>query len=381
MCNGVRHHLEITVFATIWNTFPSGLFTSLTSVASSYGITWPGLIQNNALKGPSQGRSSRCDPRLLSYFLLDLREDTACSWCSWGVSGWMGQVGLSPDSLPKLIWRRMEHQHISMAGEEQGEACGVQPVWTALSSFPQEGREAGWVWSQGLQLFQCRDKLHLHPEPACGGAGGREDGLSLRWYPPSEGLSRVLKRRLQKSFWFVDTCCSSLKEKNCLYFFFPLPPWATLKPSSPMKTLCRDKRFLVLLKRALLGMTHCTKLKITLENIGNTTTTTTNKEPIWCEKTLCEHIKIGEQGRAFLNRIHKDLLGQSLNIAGPAPAPPLLLPCCRVLPHLLALPHHTVTPLPHELVCQVHPITPTPGNVVVLCVNLGVDWPCSKVRA
>lgn len=67
-----------------------------------------------------------------------------------------------------------------MSGGEQEEACGVQPVWTVLASFPQEGREAGWVWSQDLQLFQRRGKLHLHPEPARGGVGGREDGLSLR---------------------------------------------------------------------------------------------------------------------------------------------------------------------------------------------------------
>lgn len=67
-----------------------------------------------------------------------------------------------------------------MSGEEQKEACGVQPVWTVLSSFPQEGREAGWVWSQGLQLFQRKSKLHLHPDPAHGGVGRGEDGLSLR---------------------------------------------------------------------------------------------------------------------------------------------------------------------------------------------------------
>lgn len=126
-------------------------------------------------------------------------------------------------------------------------------------------------------------------------------------------------------------------------------------------------------------MSHCTKLKINLENIGNNNNN--NKEPVRCEKTLCEHIKIGKQGRAFLKWIHKNLLGQSLSIAGAVPAPPLLLPCCRVLPHLLALPHHTGTPLPHALVCQIHPIAPHTRNVVVLCVNLGVDLPCSQVRA
>lgn len=102
---------------------------------------------------------------------------------------------------------------------------------------------------------------------------------------------------------------------------------------------------------------------------------------IWCEKPLCKHIKIGKQGRAFLKWIHKNFLGQNLSIAGPAPAPPLLLPCCRVLPLLLALPHHSGTPLLHELLCQIHPIASTLGNVVVLCTNLGVDLPCSKVRA
>lgn len=89
-----------------------------------------------------------------------------------------------------------------------------------------------------------------------------------------------------------------------------------------MKTLSKDKTFLILLKRALLDMSHCTKLKINLENIGNNNNN--NKEPVQCEKTLCEHIKIGKQGRAFLKWIHKNLLGQSLSIAGPTPAPPML---------------------------------------------------------
>lgn len=76
------------------------------------------------------------------------------------------------------------------------------------------GGERGWVGlDQGLQLFGCRGKLHLQPEPTCGGAGGR-DGPSLKGYPPCEGFSRVFKCRLQKSFWFIDTCCSSLKESN-----------------------------------------------------------------------------------------------------------------------------------------------------------------------
>lgn len=147
-----------------------------------------------------------------------------------------------------------------------------------------------------------------------------------------------------------------------------------------MKTLSKEKRFLILLKRALLGISYCTKLKINLENIGDKNNNN-NKEPVWCEKTLCEHIKIGKQGKAFLKRICKNLLGQSLSTAGPTPASPLLLPRCRVLPHVLALPHHSGTTLPHELLYQIHPIAPTPGNVVVLCINLGVDLPCSKVRA
>lgn len=168
-----------------------------------------------------------------------------------------------------------------------------------------------------------------------------------------------------------------LKREQLPFIFSPLSlsPWATLKPSSPMKTLSKDKRFLILLKKPLLGMSHCTKLKINLENIGKNNNN--NKEPVWCEKTFCEHIKIGKQGRAFLKWICKDLFGQSLSIAGPAAAPPVLLQFCTESSHISWL-----FPITQgELACQIHLIAPTPGNVVVLCVNLGADLPCSRVRA
>lgn len=56
-------------------------------------------------------------------------------------------------------------------GAEGGMWCPAC-VCTALSSFPREEREAGWVWSQGLHLFQHKGKLHLHPEQHVAGLEG-----------------------------------------------------------------------------------------------------------------------------------------------------------------------------------------------------------------
>lgn len=83
------------------------------------------------------------------------------------------------------------------------------------SSFPQED---GWVWSQSSQLFECRGKLHhlLQQE-----RGGLKGGMASPWGDilPARDSPGFFERRLQKSLWFVDTCCSSLKENN---YFFPL---------------------------------------------------------------------------------------------------------------------------------------------------------------
>lgn len=300
--NRDRHHLEITVFAVIWNTSPSGgwykysLPSRVLQTQLQNCVAWiPPWKQ--CLEGPSQGRRGKCDPMVPKYFLLNHSEDASCRWCSYGMPSCMGQGrGITwlcrQGSLTKLTWKsqkRLEPHHISISQAicwGAGGGCGVSslcgwawlsadppgfvisletsrvwtahlssssssssetspnwphhvwapgPGWWALSrclltlglwhpsshiwgvelggSFPQEVREAGWVWSQGLQLFRCRGKLHLHPEPTCGGAGGR-DGPSLKGYPPCEGFCRVFKCRLQKSFWFVDTRRSSLKESN-----------------------------------------------------------------------------------------------------------------------------------------------------------------------
>lgn len=83
--------------------------------------------------------------------------------------------------------------------------------------------ERGWViQSQSWQLFECRDKL-LHPEPVHVVVGGGEGWTLPEVLHPCKGLSRVFKRRLQKSFWFVDICCSSLKENNPSPLFFSSP--------------------------------------------------------------------------------------------------------------------------------------------------------------
>lgn len=206
--------------------------------------------------------------------------------------------------------------------------------------------ERGWViQSQGWQLIECRDKLHLHPEPVRVVVGVGEGWTLPEVYHPCKGLSRVSKCRLQKCFWFVDTCCSSLKESPPIPtpppphpppLFFLHPPLATSKSSS-MRTSSKERRLLIALKRALLDVRHRTRFKINLENIAKKKNNN-KKEAAWCEKTLCEQIKIGKQGGDSLKwSLRVKLESCWLSFCHFTPASVLH----RILPGLPTLPHYT----------------------------------------
>lgn len=85
--------------------------------------------------------------------------------------------------------------------------------------------EAGWVWSQGLQLCECCLCLQTASSPWASTWRGWREG----WTPPGGDVlpardsPGIFKHRLQKSFWFVGASWSSLRENNPLFFFFSLP--------------------------------------------------------------------------------------------------------------------------------------------------------------
>lgn len=220
---------------------------------NGYRIMWPGFIPKiNALRVSSQGKRGKRDPVVPIHFLLGLWEDTAYSWRPCGVPGWRGQGCVSRLVCP---WKPLGCQLLclscSLSTWDFTTGLGLLPspgsfgipissveevsahTWAAelLSSFPPE---AGWAWSQSSQLFECRGKLHHLPQPERGGLKG---GMASPWGDifPVRDSPGFFERRLQKSLWFIGTCCSSLKENN---YFFP-PPQANLK-SSPMRTLSKE---------------------------------------------------------------------------------------------------------------------------------------------
>lgn len=157
MCNRVRHHLEITVFASIWNTFPSGLFTSLSSAANTVMELF-GLGTKWCHEG---------DPTLLNCFLLTLVKMLSAAGARGGCqAGWTNWVcpqpafqsssrkDWSPNTSPCMVGSRKRHEVSSLcSGVCSYSNTRVNFICTQ-SQHAGGWKEGGWTLPEVISSLQ-----------------------------------------------------------------------------------------------------------------------------------------------------------------------------------------------------------------------------------
>lgn len=109
---------------------------------------------------------NRSDANHPPLFFLQPQEWDFTTLTAWWMGAWAWIMG----TLQTLARPGALASPFPTVGEASARIRGAE----LGGSFPQEAREPGWVWSQGLQLFERGGKLHLQAEPACVGVAGRE---------------------------------------------------------------------------------------------------------------------------------------------------------------------------------------------------------------